>query len=70
MMSNNPKLDLVNMIAYIKFGENMSSSSQDIEGKQNFYVNQGPSLGTNVQKMMSNNLNVDHVNINAHTKFG
>ena len=36
IMCNNPKLDLVNINAYIKFGENMSSSSQDIEGKQNF----------------------------------
>ena len=42
MMCNNPKLDLVNMNAYIKFGENMSASSQDIEWKQNFGVNQGP----------------------------
>ena len=42
MMCNNPKLDLVNINAYIKFGENMSSSSQDIELKQNFCVNQGP----------------------------
>ena len=39
MMSNNPKIDLVNMNAYIKFGENMSSGSQDIEGKRNFGVN-------------------------------
>ena len=37
-----PKLDLVNMKAYIKFGENMSSSSQDIERKRNLEVNQGP----------------------------
>ena len=42
MTCNNPKLDPVNMNAYIKFGENMSSSSQDIERKQNFGVNQGP----------------------------
>ena len=34
MPCNNPKLDLVNMNAYIKFGENMSSSSQDIERKE------------------------------------
>ena len=33
MTCNNSKLDLVNMNAYIKFGENMSSSSQDIERK-------------------------------------
>ena len=42
MMCNNPKLDLVNMNAYIKFSENMSIGSQDIERKQNFGVNQGP----------------------------
>ena len=41
MTCNNPKLDLVNMNAYIKFGENMSSSSQDIERKQYFGLNQG-----------------------------
>ena len=42
MTCNNPKLDLVNMNAYIKFGENMSVSSQDIEQKRNFHKNQGP----------------------------
>ena len=39
---NNPKLDLVNINAYIKFGEILSICSQDIEQKQNFGVNQGP----------------------------
>ena len=42
MTCNNPKLDIVKMNAYIKFGENVSVSSQDIEGKRNFGVNQGP----------------------------
>ena len=32
-MCYNPKLDLVNINAYIKFGENKFSSSLDIEGK-------------------------------------
>ena len=41
-MCNSPKLHLVNMNTYIKFGENMSVSSQDIEGKRNFSINQGP----------------------------
>ena len=41
-MCNNPKLDLVNINAYIKIGENISSSSQDIEWKGNFGINQGP----------------------------
>ena len=40
-MSNNPNVDLVNMNAYIKFGEILSICSQDIEQKQNSGVNQG-----------------------------
>ena len=44
MLCNNPKLDLVNMIAYIKFDEILSIGSQDIERKQNFGVNKGPLL--------------------------
>ena len=44
MMFNNPKLDLVNINAYIKFGENMSSNSQDIERIRNFGVNQAITL--------------------------
>ena len=39
---NNAKLELVNINAYIKFVENMSFCSQDIEPKRNFGVNQGP----------------------------
>ena len=35
-MCNNPDIDLVNMIAYIKFGEILYICSQDIERKQNF----------------------------------
>ena len=31
-MCNNPKLDLVNMNAYIKFGESLSICSQGMEG--------------------------------------
>ena len=41
-MYNNPNIDLVNMNAYIKFGEIQSICSQDIGQKQNFDVNQGP----------------------------
>ena len=71
MMSNNPKLDLVNINAYIKFGENMSCSSQDIERKQNFGINQGPSISlVHIREKWCNNPKLDHVNINAHTKFG
>ena len=34
MLCNNPKLDLVNMIAYIKFGEILSISSQILSGNK------------------------------------
>ena len=42
MTCNNPKLDLINMNAYIKFSENLSICSKDIERKRNSGVNQGP----------------------------
>ena len=42
MTCNNPKLNFVNMNAYIKFGEILSICSQDIERKQNFGINHGP----------------------------
>ena len=52
MMCNNPKLDLINMNAYIKFIENRSICSKDIERKQNSGVNQDHNSGTNIQKIM------------------
>ena len=42
MMCDNLKLDLVNMNACIKSGENLSICSKNIERKRNFGVNQGP----------------------------
>ena len=42
MTGNNPKLDLVNVDVHIKFGQILSSHSQDIERKPNSDVNQGP----------------------------
>ena len=42
MVSNNPKLDPVNMNAYIKFGVNLSICFKDNERKRNFGVKQGP----------------------------
>ena len=44
MTCNNPKLYLINMNAYIKFSENQSIISKDIERKQNSGVNQRPLL--------------------------
>ena len=42
MTVNNLNIDLVNINAYIKFGEILSICSQDIERKRNSGVNQGP----------------------------
>ena len=42
MTANSSKVDLVNIKAYIKFGEIMSVYSQDIERKRNSAANQGP----------------------------
>ena len=42
MMRKNPNIDLVNMIAYINFGEILSICSQDMKWKLNFGINQGP----------------------------
>ena len=42
MMCDSPNVDLVNMNAYIKFGEKVPVISQDKERKQNFGINQGP----------------------------
>ena len=41
-MCDNPKLDFVNINAYIEFGEILSICSQEIEWKLNSRVNQGP----------------------------
>ena len=42
MTGNNPNIDPVNINAYIKFGEILSTCSQDIERERNSDVNQGP----------------------------
>ena len=39
---NNPKLDVVNINEYAKFGQNPFLHSQDIERKQNSDIIQGP----------------------------
>ena len=50
MTCNNPKLDLVNINAYIIFGKILSICSQDIERKQKFAINQGPLLWYKFEK--------------------
>ena len=42
MTANNPNLDLINEIAYMKFGEVLSICSQDIERKRSSDHSQGP----------------------------
>ena len=42
MTGNNPKLDLANINAHIKFSEIPSIWSQDIEQKRKSDINQGP----------------------------
>ena len=72
MLCNNPNLDLVNMNAYLKFGEILSICPQDIERKQNPERNSDIDLSRAITlKMMFNNSNQDHlVDINTYTKFG
>ena len=70
MTCNNPKLVLVTMNAYIKFGENMSICSKDIERNKIMAEIKAHNSGINVRKMACNNLKLDLVNINAIIKFG
>ena len=42
MTTNNPNVDLVSINSYIKFCQNLSICSQDIEQKHYFGVNQKP----------------------------
>ena len=58
------------MNAYIKFGEFLSISSQNIERKRNFGYIKGHNAGTNLRKMTCNNPKLDLVNMNAYIKFG
>ena len=70
MTANNPNVGLVSINSYIKFGQNLSFCSQDIDRKPIFGANQGHNSGTNVQKMVCNNHNVDAGNMNACIKLG
>ena len=42
MPGNDPNLNLLNINAYIKFGEILSICSKEIDWKQNSDMNQGP----------------------------
>ena len=67
MTCSNPKLDLVNINAYIK--QNLvkfcSFVLKILSGKEILTSIKGYNSVTNKQKMTGNNLNLDLVNINA-----
>ena len=70
-MCNNPKLDLVNMNAYIKFGENLSEFVLKILSKNKILAKiKGHNSGTNMRKRKCNKSKLDLVNMNAYIKFG
>ena len=69
MTCNNSKLDLVNMKAYIEFGEILSICSQNIEENNILSKIKGHNSCTNEQKIMCNNPKLDLVNIYSYIKF-
>ena len=69
-MTYYPKLDLVNMNLYIKFGENLSNRSLDFDQKQILYQIKGHDSGTNVRQMTCYNPKLDLVSMNVYIKVG
>ena len=69
-MCNNPKLDLVNMNSYIKFGDFCRFVLKILSRKEIFALIMGHNSVTNLGKMTCNNPRLDLVNINAYMKFG
>ena len=67
MKCNNPKLALVNINAYIKFGENLVLKI--LSGNEILALIKGHNSGTNVRKMTCNNPKLDLVNMNAYIKL-
>ena len=55
-MFNGLYLDFINIDACTKFDKNPSINSQDIEHKQNSYVNQGPDLYKLLPSLLSDPL--------------
>ena len=64
-MCNDANLDLVNINAYSKFGQNQFILSQDIVPKHNSDINQGLLLNYKCKMMLNNGPNLDLANINA-----
>ena len=70
MTGNNPKLDLVNVDMYTKFGRILSIRSQDIDGNEIRTSIKGRNSVKILRKMTGNNPKLDLVNDDVHTKFG
>ena len=67
MTGNNPNLDLVNINAYIKFGEILSICSKNIERKRNSHKSIAIALlQITKKKRIGKNPNLDIVNMNAY----
>ena len=66
MISNTPKLDLVNINAQTKFGQILSISSET----RNSDIIKGYNSDTILRNMTDNTPKLDVVKVNAHTKFG
>ena len=70
MTANNPNQDLVNINAYVKFGEICQFVLNILNGNKILAYYKGHSSGRNVQKIMFNNQKLDLFNKNAYMKFG
>ena len=69
MTCSNAKSDLVSMKAYVKYGEHMSVCLKILSRNKILALIKGHNSGTNLVKTTCNNPKLDHVNINANTKF-
>ena len=58
---NNPKLDLDNIDAYIKFGEILSVCFKILSGNKILGQIKGHNSGSNLRKMLCDNPNIGHL---------
>ena len=70
MTCNNEKLNLVSIIAFMKFGEICCFVLKILSGKEILANIKGHNSGTKVKKTMCINPMLNLVNVNAYIKFG
>ena len=70
IMGNNLKLDLVNVDVHTKFGQILSTRSQDIGRNKILMSNKGHNSNKILHKITGNNPKLDLINADVHTKFG